>query len=311
MPTPAASSGPRWVRWCPDEPSIWVAARAATPLAGRAGVDGHRHRLFQCGGGHGSDLARRRGLRIDWVVADLRNVPLPGCRFDLVIQSFVHLPAPEHRAVLQRASASLRPSGTVLVVGYDVGHLRSGEAADGCRPPLHGRGPSRRPSGDADRTGRAAAGVRGCQRRRHGAVCRRPSSYGPGSPARECSDGEVAVTACGSGAARRTYRPGTLGKRLHRTQLHQIEPGEVSRDGSQVWALVLDRATSSSVPRGWPFLVREGRTPVEREEPISNDHWAPGWPCSRWWPPRAARGGTPTRSEPSTPARTGPATPSW
>jgi SAM-dependent methyltransferase len=72
------------------------------------------------------ELARLRGLKVDWVVADLRTVPLPPATFDLVIQLFVHLPAPERRAILRRALAALRPGGTILVVGYDVRHLASG-----------------------------------------------------------------------------------------------------------------------------------------------------------------------------------------
>ncbi len=71
-------------------------------------------------------MARKRGLKVDWVVADLRTVPLPTATFDLVIQFFVHFPAPERRALLRRALAALRPGGTILVVGYEVSHLSAG-----------------------------------------------------------------------------------------------------------------------------------------------------------------------------------------
>lgn len=79
-------------------------------------------------------LAEARGVEVDWVVADLRSYLPPPDTYDLVIQSFVHFAAAERRAVLHRASAALRPAGTVLVVGYDVSHLDHG-APGGPRDP--------------------------------------------------------------------------------------------------------------------------------------------------------------------------------
>jgi SAM-dependent methyltransferase len=73
-------------------------------------------------------LARRRRLQVDWVVADLRSFHPPASTFDLVIQFFVHFPAPERRALLHRAVDSLRPGGVVLVVGYHVDHLHEGSS---------------------------------------------------------------------------------------------------------------------------------------------------------------------------------------
>jgi SAM-dependent methyltransferase len=81
-------------------------------------------------------LARRRGLRIDWVVADLRSLYLPPNTFDLVIQFFVHFPAPERRALLRRAVESLRPGGVILVVSYHVDHLREGSGGGPQDPAL-------------------------------------------------------------------------------------------------------------------------------------------------------------------------------
>lgn len=81
-------------------------------------------------------LARQRGLAVDWVVADLRSFQPPASSFDLVIQFFVHFPAPERRALLRRAVDALRPGGVILVVGYHVDHLDEGSGGGPQDPAL-------------------------------------------------------------------------------------------------------------------------------------------------------------------------------
>jgi SAM-dependent methyltransferase len=81
-------------------------------------------------------LAEGRRVEVDWVVADLRSYDPPEGTFDLVLQSFVHLPADDRRAILARASAALRPGGTILIVGYDVSHLDHGAPGGPSDPDL-------------------------------------------------------------------------------------------------------------------------------------------------------------------------------
>jgi SAM-dependent methyltransferase len=81
-------------------------------------------------------LARQRGLAVDWVVADLRSFQPPASTFDLVIQFFMHFPAPERRALLRRAVDALRPGGVILVVGYHVDHLDEGSGGGPQDPAL-------------------------------------------------------------------------------------------------------------------------------------------------------------------------------
>ena len=81
-------------------------------------------------------LARCRGLQIDWVVADLRSFRPPVRTFDLVVQLFVHFPIAERRRLLRRAAGALRLGGVILVVGYDVSHLREGSGGGPQDPTL-------------------------------------------------------------------------------------------------------------------------------------------------------------------------------
>src|SRR5680860_996126 len=71
-------------------------------------------------------LAERRGVEIEWVVADLRDFEAPRQGFDLVIMFYLHLTAPESRKVLGKATETLRPEGTLLIVGHDRANLTDG-----------------------------------------------------------------------------------------------------------------------------------------------------------------------------------------
>jgi SAM-dependent methyltransferase len=74
----------------------------------------------------GLAAAREAAPDAEWVRADLREyVPEPGA-YDLVLYSFVQLPADERRAVLRRAAGAVAPGGTLLVVGHDVLNLTEG-----------------------------------------------------------------------------------------------------------------------------------------------------------------------------------------
>jgi SAM-dependent methyltransferase len=74
----------------------------------------------------GERLARRRGVEIDWQLADLRAYRPPAGAFDLVVVLYLHLAAPARRTVLARAARALAPGGTILVVGHDLTNLTNG-----------------------------------------------------------------------------------------------------------------------------------------------------------------------------------------
>jgi SAM-dependent methyltransferase len=71
-------------------------------------------------------LASERGVRVDWVQADLREyVPEPEA-FDLVGVLYLHLRAPELRPILARAATAVAPRGVLLVVGHDSSNPAEG-----------------------------------------------------------------------------------------------------------------------------------------------------------------------------------------
>ncbi len=66
----------------------------------------------------GTDLA------VTWVVGDALRVELPSV--DLAVLAYLQLPAPERRAAVRRAFASLNRGGTLLVVAHDSTNLTDG-----------------------------------------------------------------------------------------------------------------------------------------------------------------------------------------
>lgn len=97
--------------------SVWLAAEGWNVTAvdfSRVAID--KARL----------LAERRGVEVEWVVADLRDFEAPRQGFDLVIMFYLHLTAPERRKVLGKAAETLRPEGTLLIVGHDRANLTDG-----------------------------------------------------------------------------------------------------------------------------------------------------------------------------------------
>ena len=74
----------------------------------------------------GRELAASRGVPVEWRVADVTTYrPVPGS-YDLVLISYLHLPADELAGVLDAARTALRPGGTVVVVGHDRANLTGG-----------------------------------------------------------------------------------------------------------------------------------------------------------------------------------------
>ncbi len=71
-------------------------------------------------------LAQRRGVEVEWVVADLVAFEPVRDSYDLVVLSYLQVP-PEDRAVIWPAAASaVAPGGTILVVGHHSRNLSEG-----------------------------------------------------------------------------------------------------------------------------------------------------------------------------------------
>ncbi|MFE9694498.1 class I SAM-dependent methyltransferase [Micromonospora sp. NPDC005806] len=74
----------------------------------------------------GRELAGQRGVGVEWRVADVTAYrPVPGS-YDLVLISYLHLPAADLARVLDSARRALRPGGTLVVVGHDLANLTGG-----------------------------------------------------------------------------------------------------------------------------------------------------------------------------------------
>ena len=72
------------------------------------------------------ERAKRDGVRVDFVCADLVSyAPVPAA-FDLVLVLYLHIPADERRGVLERAAAALAPGGTFVFVGHDLTNVEDG-----------------------------------------------------------------------------------------------------------------------------------------------------------------------------------------
>ncbi|WP_082590667.1 bifunctional 2-polyprenyl-6-hydroxyphenol methylase/3-demethylubiquinol 3-O-methyltransferase UbiG [Phycicoccus sp. Soil748] len=73
--------------------------------------------------GKGESEATRRGLAVDWAVADARSwQPSPGVLYDLVLVAYLHLP----EDVLGRCRRWLAPGGALVVVGHALRNLTDG-----------------------------------------------------------------------------------------------------------------------------------------------------------------------------------------
>ncbi len=74
----------------------------------------------------GTELARRSGVSVTWIVDDVLEFVPEQRAFDLVIVLYLHLPSEARRRVHQRAAVALRDGGTLLVLGHDVTNLERG-----------------------------------------------------------------------------------------------------------------------------------------------------------------------------------------
>jgi len=96
---------------------VWLAERGWQVT----GVD-----FSQVGLDKAARLAEQRGVRVQWLRADLVDHVPPPAAFDLVAVLYLHIAGAAMREVLRRGAAALAPGGTLLVVGHDPTNVQEG-----------------------------------------------------------------------------------------------------------------------------------------------------------------------------------------
>jgi 2-polyprenyl-3-methyl-5-hydroxy-6-metoxy-1,4-benzoquinol methylase len=97
--------------------AVWLAARGHHVTA----VD-----FSEVAIGHARQLAADAQVEIEFHAADLTSwVPPPG-QFDLVLLSYLQLPAADRTTVHRRAAAALAPGGTLFLVAHHRDNLERG-----------------------------------------------------------------------------------------------------------------------------------------------------------------------------------------
>jgi SAM-dependent methyltransferase len=107
--------------------AIWLARRGWTVVA--ADISSV---ALDRGAQHARDISREVSARIDWRQVDLLASPPEPDSFDLVSVQFMQLPPEQRTPLFAALIASVRPGGTLLVVGHHPSDL----ATDVPRPPM-------------------------------------------------------------------------------------------------------------------------------------------------------------------------------
>ena len=97
--------------------AVWLAARGHDVT----GIDLSDVAIDQARG-----LAARRGVRVDFEVADILTWEPSGAGYDLVLLSYLQLPPGAREEAHRRAAACLAPGGRVLLVAHHRDNLESG-----------------------------------------------------------------------------------------------------------------------------------------------------------------------------------------
>jgi SAM-dependent methyltransferase len=71
-------------------------------------------------------LAEDRGVRVDWVGANLLEYAPPTEAFELVIAFYLQMPIKLLRPIFARAAGAVAPGGTFLIVAHDPSNLTHG-----------------------------------------------------------------------------------------------------------------------------------------------------------------------------------------
>jgi SAM-dependent methyltransferase len=97
--------------------AVWLAERGWEVT----GVDFSAVAVEQAG-----QLAAKRGVAVEWVVANLLDYRLEPQAYDLVLIFYLQVPADERRAIVGAAAAGVRAGGTFLLVGHDAENIEHG-----------------------------------------------------------------------------------------------------------------------------------------------------------------------------------------
>jgi SAM-dependent methyltransferase len=71
-------------------------------------------------------LAAARGVRAEWVTADLRDYTPEPQAYDLVLVFYLQVPATERRPIVRAAAGAVAPGGVFLLAAHDRGNLEHG-----------------------------------------------------------------------------------------------------------------------------------------------------------------------------------------
>ncbi len=74
----------------------------------------------------GRKLAESRGVRVDWIVADLDEYQLQPDQYDLVLVCYLQVPHVQRRLIVRRAREAVAPGGTFLWIAHDLSNLKHG-----------------------------------------------------------------------------------------------------------------------------------------------------------------------------------------
>jgi len=97
--------------------AIWLAEQGWTTT----GVD-----FSDVGLAKAERLATRRGVHVEWVVADVVGWTPPPEGYDLVAVFYLQLSEPQRTTALRVAASAVSPGGTLLVVAHDADNLAHG-----------------------------------------------------------------------------------------------------------------------------------------------------------------------------------------
>jgi SAM-dependent methyltransferase len=96
--------------------AIWLAARGWQVT----GVD-----VSQAALDRAARHAAEAGVDVTWRQADVRSWDPAEARYDLVSVQYLHLPGPVRDALHRRLAATVRPGGTLLIVGHHPADLKT------------------------------------------------------------------------------------------------------------------------------------------------------------------------------------------
>lgn len=73
-----------------------------------------------------SQIARRRGVNVQWIIGDVASYPLSARAFDLVAVLYLHTGAAERAQWLRNVIGAVKPSGTFVYIGHDPSNIEQG-----------------------------------------------------------------------------------------------------------------------------------------------------------------------------------------